>query len=45
MGELTNSDQEKCDILNNFFSSVFTKENGDEDIPEFTYENDILNPL
>ena len=45
MGELTNSDQEKCDILNNFFSSVFTKENDDEDIPEFTYENDILNPL
>ena len=43
-GELKNNDQEKCEILNNFFNSVFTTEN-DEDIPDFTYEKDIPNPL
>ena len=43
-GELTNNDHEKCEILNNFFSSVFTKEN-DEDIPDFIYDKDIPNPL
>ena len=43
-GELTNNDHEKCEILNNFFSSVFTKEN-DENIPDFIYDKDIPNPL
>ena len=43
-GVLINNDQEKCEILNNFFSSVFTNEN-DEVIPDFIYEKDIPNPL
>ena len=43
-GDLTNNDKEKCDIINKFFSSVFTKEDLN-DIPDFTYDNDILNPL
>ena len=43
-GELVNNVQEKCEILNNFFSSVFTNEN-DEVIPDFIYDKDIPNPL
>ena len=37
-GELTNNDQEKCEILNKFFHSVFTIEET-TDIPNFNYEN------
>ena len=37
-GELTNNDQEKCEILNKFFNSVFTIEET-SDIPNFEYEN------
>ena len=43
-GELTSNDEEKCNVINNFFSSVFT----DEDInnvPEFVYEGVIGNQL
>ena len=43
-GELTNIDKEKCEILNNFFASVFTKEN-DYELPNFTYKNTITNSL
>ena len=34
----------KCEILNNFFASVFTKENDDE-LPNFMYKNTIANSL
>ena len=43
-GELINIDKEKCEILNNFFASVFTNESDDE-IPNFIYDKDIKNPL
>ena len=43
-GVLTNNDKEKCDIINKFFSSVFTKEDV-KDLPNFTYDNKFLNPL
>ena len=35
-GSLTNNDYEKCEILNSFFSSVFTKEDI-SNIPKFNY--------
>ena len=43
-GNLTNVDKDKCEILNNFFASVFTKEN-DNEIPNFSYDNCIKNSL
>ena len=43
-GNLTKNDSDKCEVLNNFFSSVFTKENI-SDIPNFKYNGDIDNVL
>ena len=43
-GDLTNNDKEKCDIINKFFSSVFTKEDIN-DIPDFNYDTDSFTPL
>ena len=42
-GKLTSDDKEKCDILNSFFSSVFTIEDT-SNIPAFNYDK-ILPPL
>ena len=43
-GELTASDTEKCEVLNDFFSSVFTTEDQDN-IPDFIYDGNIPNAL
>ena len=43
-GVLTNNDKEKCDIINKFFSSVFTNENT-SDIPDFNCDIDIPTSL
>ena len=42
--ELTTNDKEKCDVINNFFSSVFTTEDPNN-VPEFKCDKDIPNPL
>ena len=40
----TKSDTDKCEVLNDFFSSVFTKED-DDNIPNFVYDGEIPNSL
>ena len=42
-GNLTSNDSDKCNILNNFFSSVFTQE--DDNIPDFKHDKTIDIPL
>lgn len=43
-GEYTTNDKEKCEVINEFFSTVFTKEDL-SDIPDFVYEGKINEPL
>ena len=43
-GKLTSDDKEKCDILNNFFNSVFTKEDL-ENVPKFQCPKSINTSL
>ena len=43
-GKLITDDKEKCNILNNFFSSVFTKEDLDN-VPKFQCSKSINTPL
>ena len=43
-GNLTSDDEEKCNIINNFFGSVFTKED-QSNVPVFNYDKDIENSL
>ena len=43
-GVLTSDDKEKCEIINRFFSSVFTKEDTNN-IPDFDFNNDNISIL
>jgi hypothetical protein len=43
-GEFTTNDTEKCEVINKFFSTVFTIEDLD-DVPDFKYDGDIPNSL
>ena len=43
-GELTKNDTEKCEVINEFFSTVFTVEDLD-DIPDFKPKDNIPNSL
>ena len=43
-GCYTKNDTDKCEVLNDFFSSVFTKED-DNNIPNFVYDGEIPNSL
>ena len=43
-GVFTKNDTEKCEVINQFFSSVFTKEDLN-DVPEFVFEGNIPNTL
>ena len=43
-GVLKSNDKDKSNILNNFFSSVFTQEDN-TNIPEFIYDKEINTPL
>ena len=42
-GELTSSDQETADVLNNYFASVFERENDHElqNFPELQFNNTL----
>ena len=43
-GVFTKSDTEKCEVINKFFSSVFTSEDLNN-VPEFVFKGDIPNTL
>ena len=45
VGELTSNNKEKAEVLNNFFSSVFTRENSEKvpEIPDRQFESSLDN--
>ena len=44
-GQKTNVDTEKCEILNNFFTSVFTNEQSDHPTFEMKVDNNVIEIL